>query len=104
MSRKWQKNITVLAGTQKIVELPGTVGIVVVSLDFGAGGTGTASETFYNSPDAVADTAGVVWTALTGISAAVANVSAVCSAQSTAVKLEAATNDQVFLLVGETNE
>jgi hypothetical protein len=102
MAQKWQAKITVTAGTDEIVEIPAGAGVVQVSLDFAGSGTGTAKQSKYTLADAKADTDATQWTDLSNsaIDGAVADTSGTTNQYTQAVKLSAATADQVFVLLG----
>lgn len=102
MARKWQKDITVAFGVPTIVEIPAGVGIVMCSHDFNTGGTATMSYSNYTTAEAIADSPAGQWV-VSSISASVADTSATVNSQAVAIKLEAATTDQRFILVGETH-
>lgn len=100
--RKWQKDITVTAGTPTFVEIPAGVGAIMCSLDFAGTGSGSASYSNYTYDDSAQLAPADQWQA-TSIATSTADASVVINSQATGIMLEAVTTDQRFILVGEQN-
>lgn len=99
MARRWQAKKELSDGDFKYVELPGGVGDVVVSLQYGGVGSGSCQYTHYHYEDAMANFGYVQWKNV--FVNAASSVDGVIPANATVVRFTASGGPQTFHAAGE---